>query len=54
MQVDIRERVSSSIYIFGIYEPTLSAFFSHYLESGKTFIDVGAHYGYFSLLAVIV
>lgn len=51
MQVDIRERVSSSIYIFGIYEPTLSAFFSHYLESGKTFVDVGSHYGYFSLLA---
>ena len=51
MEVDIRETVSSEIFIHGVYEVELSAFFHQYLKPGQTFVDVGAHFGYFSLLA---
>ena len=51
MEVDIREAVGSSIFIHGAYEPDLSAFFLRYLQPGQTFVDVGAHVGYFSQLA---
>jgi FkbM family methyltransferase len=51
MEIDIREAVSSEIFIHGAYEPELSAFFHRALRPGMTFVDVGAHYGYFSLLA---
>ncbi|MEX1115800.1 MAG: FkbM family methyltransferase [Akkermansiaceae bacterium] len=51
MEVDIRETVSSEIFIHGVYEVELSAFFHRYLKPGQTFVDVGAHFGYFSLLA---
>jgi FkbM family methyltransferase len=51
MEVDIREGVSSTVFIHGAYEPELSAFFYHFLQPGQTFVDIGAHVGYFSLLA---
>lgn len=51
MEVDIREAVGSSIFIHGAYEPELSSFFYRFLQPGQTFVDVGAHVGYFSLLA---
>ncbi len=38
-------------YIFGEWEPNLSAFLRDRLRPGDTFIDVGAHRGAFSLLA---
>ncbi|MFF9569417.1 FkbM family methyltransferase [Streptomyces sp. NPDC014685] len=38
-------------YLFGEWEPNLSAFLRARLRSGDTFIDVGAHRGAFSLLA---
>jgi FkbM family methyltransferase len=51
MEVDIRETVSSEVFIHGVFEPELSSFFHDHLRPGQTFVDVGAHYGYFSLLA---
>lgn len=51
MEVDIRETVSAEIFAHGAYEPELSAFFLRHLKPGQTFVDVGAHIGYFSLLA---
>jgi FkbM family methyltransferase len=51
MEVDIREAVGSSIFIHGAYEPELSSFFYRFLQPGQTFVDIGAHVGYFSLLA---
>ncbi|RYD41987.1 MAG: FkbM family methyltransferase [Verrucomicrobiaceae bacterium] len=51
MEVDIRETVSSQVFLHGVYEAELSAFFHRFLRPGQTFVDVGAHYGYFSLLA---
>lgn len=50
MEVDIREAVSSQIFTHGAYEPELSSFLHRALQPGMTFVDVGAHYGYFSLL----
>jgi FkbM family methyltransferase len=38
-------------YLFGEWEPNLSAFLRSRLQPGDTFIDVGAHRGAFSLLA---
>ncbi|MFC9735055.1 FkbM family methyltransferase [Streptomyces roseolus] len=38
-------------YLFGEWEPNLSAFLRDRLRPGHTFIDVGAHRGAFSLLA---
>lgn len=38
-------------YLFGEWEPNLSAFLRSRLHPGDTFIDVGAHRGAFSLLA---
>ncbi|MFB7935966.1 FkbM family methyltransferase [Streptomyces sp. NPDC056049] len=38
-------------YLFGEWEPNLSAFLRDRLRPGDTFIDVGAHRGVFSLLA---
>jgi FkbM family methyltransferase len=39
------------IYWFGHWEPTISAWMLRKLSPGDTFVDVGAHLGYFSLLA---
>ncbi|WP_322984409.1 FkbM family methyltransferase [Streptomyces sp. S584] len=38
-------------YLFGEWEPNLSAFLRDRLQPGDTFIDVGAHRGAFSFLA---
>lgn len=38
-------------YLFGTWEPHLSAFLRTRLRPGDTFVDVGAHRGAFSLLA---
>ncbi len=41
----------STIWLFGIWEPDLTAFIASRLEAGDTFIDVGANIGVFSMLA---
>ena len=45
------EAVTALIWRFGAYEATTTMFLTRYLEAGATFVDVGAHFGYFSLLA---
>ncbi|CAN5482543.1 hypothetical protein BH10PSE7_BH10PSE7_15660 [soil metagenome] len=52
MDVDLREVVSRYIFLYGIFESELTAFYVRSLKPGDTFFDVGAHYGYFSLLAL--
>lgn len=44
--------VQGFIYYFGIWEPNLTAFIKKRLQclQGRTFVDVGANVGYFSLL----
>jgi FkbM family methyltransferase len=50
MLVVIPELVSIVIYRYGFYEEGLSNIFLRYLKPGMTFFDVGAHFGYFTLL----
>lgn len=40
-----------AIYYYGFFEANLTNFFINHLKSGDTFLDVGAHVGYYSLLA---
>ena len=39
------------IWLFGIWEPELTAFIAEGLRPGDSFLDVGANIGYFSVLA---
>lgn len=39
------------VYLFGVWEPDISDFVRRTLKPGDTFVDVGAHAGYYSLLA---
>ena len=47
----IPETISSSIYSNGYFEADLTGIIINLLEENQTFIDVGAHIGYFSKLA---
>ena len=51
MLVDLREEVSRKLFTFGVFEAELSEYLCSCLHPGMCFFDVGAHYGYFSLLA---
>jgi FkbM family methyltransferase len=39
------------LYLFGVWEPHLTAFVSGRLAPGDTFVDVGANIGYYSVFA---
>jgi FkbM family methyltransferase len=43
--------ITAELALHGEYDPWLAAFLRRHLPEGGTFIDVGAHYGTFSLLA---
>jgi FkbM family methyltransferase len=51
MYLDLRERVSKQIFAAKGYEHDLTSFIISYLNEDDTFIDVGAHFGYFSIIA---
>jgi FkbM family methyltransferase len=51
MTVRIPERVSVHLWRYGMFEPGLTFTFLTQLKKGMVVFDVGAHYGYFSLLA---
>ena len=51
MEIILTEEVSRQIYLFGAFEEELSFYIAATLKPGSVFIDAGAHYGYFSLLA---
>jgi FkbM family methyltransferase len=46
-----RDILQRFLYMFGVWEPNLSAWISGQLKAGDVFVDVGANIGYFSLLA---
>lgn len=46
-----RDFIQSWVYFFGITEPNLARWLERALRPGDTFIDVGAHVGYHTLLA---
>jgi FkbM family methyltransferase len=45
------EAISSLIWRFGYFDPKTSINILNNLEEGGVFIDIGAHFGYFTLLA---
>lgn len=51
MVVYLPEPLSVHVYKFGFFERGLSEFLLSYLGRGQTFFDIGAHFGYFTLLA---
>ena len=51
MRVIFPDRVSASIYRYGFFEAELTRAIVALLRPGMVFFDVGAHIGYFSLLA---
>ena len=51
MLVSLPEPASVQIFLDGRMDPNLTEFLCHALKPGQTFVDVGAHLGYFSLLA---
>ncbi len=46
-----REVIGRYLCYFGVWEPNTSQWIANQLRPGDTFIDVGAHIGYYSLLA---
>lgn len=51
LQIQLREEVSRQLFLYGGYEEALTLNIMRALKTGSTFFDVGAHYGYFSVLA---
>jgi len=51
MLVVIPEVVSLNLYRYGFFEEGLTRMLLEHLKPGVTFFDIGAHFGYFSLLA---
>ena len=45
------DAVQLYVYLFGIWEPDITAYVRRTLQPGETFVDVGAHVGYYTLLA---
>lgn len=45
-----RDLLGLMVYLFGTWEPNLSAFLTHRLAAGDTFVDVGANSGWFSTM----
>src|SRR4051794_22516198 len=45
------DMIQRYLYLFGVWEPALTAWLRPRLLPGRTFVDVGANIGYFSLLA---
>jgi FkbM family methyltransferase len=39
------------VYLLGIWEPDITAYVRRQLSEGDTFVDVGAHVGYFTVMA---
>ncbi len=51
IQVILPEMVSISIWRNGFVESDVTIYLLKYLNNGETFIDIGAHFGFYSLLA---
>lgn len=51
LKVDLPSAVGRSIWLRGIYEPEVEAYIRKVLRPKDAFIDVGAHVGYFSVIA---
>ena len=43
--------IQTYLYLFGVWEPDITAFIDRRLQAGRTFVDVGANIGYHTLVA---
>lgn len=50
MSVILPEEVSTSIWRYGYFEEDVVLYMLSFLKEGMTFIDIGAHFGFFTLL----
>lgn len=50
LQVLLPERVSTRIWRYGFFEEDVCRFLLRCLQAGDTFVDIGAHYGFFTRL----
>jgi FkbM family methyltransferase len=50
MEVRLPEPVSGNLVRYGLTEPGLTEYLLHFVQPGETFVDIGAHFGYFTLL----
>ena len=50
-ECDLRNGLAREVFFTGQYEPQETLLIEALLRPGDTFVDVGAHWGYFSLLA---
>ena len=50
IKLDLREYIQRSMYLNN-YEPVQTDWVKQILRPGATFIDIGANFGYFTLLA---
>jgi FkbM family methyltransferase len=50
-QCDLRDAIARDVCFTGLYEPQETALVTLILAPGMTFVDVGAHWGYFTLMA---
>lgn len=51
MRVEFPEIVSCFLYRYGYFEPDLTKLVMKYVKPDDVFIDIGTHFGYYSLLA---
>ena len=45
------DQISREVCLTGLYEPPVTRVVQHHLRPGGTAVDLGANWGYFSLLA---
>ncbi|MFQ5507765.1 MAG: FkbM family methyltransferase [Leptospirillia bacterium] len=50
MTVVLPEVISETLYTYGFFDETVTRLAIHAVKDGDTVLDVGAHFGYFSLL----
>jgi hypothetical protein len=50
MRVLLPEQVSTRIWRYGFFEEDVCRFLLRFLRAGDTFVDVGAHFGFFTRL----
>lgn len=54
LQVILPELLSTTIWRYGFFEEDVCRFMLHVLRSGMTFIDIGAHFGFFTRLGAFL
>jgi FkbM family methyltransferase len=48
---DLRDQIARDVFLAGLYEPIETQLLRETLRPGDTFVDVGANWGYFTLIA---